>query len=635
MLLGFSGESIETSDGPATRESIAPRMQLNETRKLHLTVGSSDPLSCFKNTIYLQTLLEQCISNGDYSGVVETMRDGASPNYRIGSHSTLVLAARNGHAKIVDHLVQNGADMSFVNFRTTNPELDPYTSTIQAYELMMADSLTLSNRWTWGGLITQAVIAGIARAAGAIMIKDAVSEQNKHHPLYQVRCDGPDVIFAVQKAPQNQEAMMLRLLEQGLFSELRIVATPDFALADSVADVVLFAVRNNEPKVVRKLLDIGVDINMDVTGHGTTALREAIRCQNIDMCALLIDRGADVLCIPSFIPSKRGALGSFSNYSTDDSSISPIFAALGPLYGATSSEETKLPKVLALLLLQHGLDVNCRNSEGRTPLAMAVERGSVLETRLLLSAGADVDIEDSKGRIPLHLPVWVSGNATELVGLLASKTRNVSHQDHEGNTPLIELVKNDSNLEAVKLLLTAGASSAINAFSTKQGTALQNSTYYCTTEMMGALLDAGADPNLVKGTAVSPLMGVASVRTRGPELIKFLLDHNANAAHADIHGNTALHIVVETCGEDAVESARLLIQHGAVVDAVRESIGFGSLIRPGWDDTSPVTPLLLAVHWRSADMANFLLGKGADESILSERVRERLGTMLGRGSGGV
>lgn len=586
--------------------------------------SKTDPF--FQNTIYLQTILEKSISSGDYDGVVSSIRDGAGPNYRVGSQSPLVLAVRHGHLEIMLHLLQSGADISFVNYNATS-DLEPYTPTLQAYELMMADSLTFPNRWTRGAIFSLVVIAGIARAAGGIMIRNAVFEHNKEHPLHTVRCDGPQVISTVQKASQNQETMMLCLLEHGLFSELA-VADPGFAAADSLTDVFLHAVRNGQANVVIRLLDMGADINMDVTGYGTTALYEAIRHHDLKTTKLLISRGADINCVPTSLPAEQGRHRAYrrGSYNFDDRSISPIFASLGPSTSVGSNEETVGYQLLKFLL-EKGLDVNCRNTNGQTPLAVVVDRGSVLETELLLSFGADPDIEDSKGRIPLHLPAWGSGNVADLVRLLAPRTRNINHQDHDGNTPLIELVRNDGNLEAVKLLLAAGASSGINLFSAQKGTALQNSTYYCTTEMMGALLDTGADPNLVRGDAQSPLMGVASVRTRGPLLIGFLLARGANAAYADDRGNTALHIVVETHGENAVESARLLVQHGADVNAAREP-GCGFTIRIGQDDPSPITPLLLAVDRRIREMAELLLENGADQRILSPRARDILRAIL-------
>jgi ankyrin repeat protein len=59
---------------------------------------------------------------------------------------------------------------------------------------------------------------------------------------------------------------------------------------------------------------------------------------------------------------------------------------------------------VAALLLEHGLDVNARDSSDRTPLLLACEGwGNPATVRLLVDASAEPNVADGQGWSPLHL----------------------------------------------------------------------------------------------------------------------------------------------------------------------------------------------------------------------------------------
>ena len=53
---------------------------------------------------------------------------------------------------------------------------------------------------------------------------------------------------------------------------------------------------------------------------------------------------------------------------------------------------------VAQLLLEHGAEVNARDSRRNTPLLGASEYGHLEVARLLVENGADIDAEDDEGR---------------------------------------------------------------------------------------------------------------------------------------------------------------------------------------------------------------------------------------------
>ena len=65
---------------------------------------------------------------------------------------------------------------------------------------------------------------------------------------------------------------------------------------------------------------------------------------------------------------------------------------------------------LALQLAKDGLDVNARTDWGGTPLHMASALGCAEVVRALLEAGAEVDARDPEGQTPLAVAVFSSSN---------------------------------------------------------------------------------------------------------------------------------------------------------------------------------------------------------------------------------
>lgn len=142
-------------------------------------------------------------------------------------------------------------------------------------------------------------------------------------------------------------------------------------------------------------------------------------------------------------------------------------------------------------LLERGFNPNARNSDGKTPLTVAAESGSVAviatlvnadaeidmkstlgisplgyaarsnrpeNARMLLEFGASVDIETQDRLTPLHLAAI--GNADGTIPILIAHGAYVNCTDASGNTPLHFATHNGSGVHhnpAVKCLLECGA----------------------------------------------------------------------------------------------------------------------------------------------------------------------------------
>ena len=130
---------------------------------------------------------------------------------------------------------------------------------------------------------------------------------------------------------------------------------------------------------VRTFLDAGVpvDAHLDVTG--ATALHLAAALLRVDVAALLLERGADVMALER----RRGTpLHSLFN---------------GSCWSSERTEQT------LQLLLAAGADVNAPDSFGQSPLHAACRCCNHTGVQTLLAAGADVRARDSNGAAALHL----------------------------------------------------------------------------------------------------------------------------------------------------------------------------------------------------------------------------------------
>jgi len=130
---------------------------------------------------------------------------------------------------------------------------------------------------------------------------------------------------------------------------------------------------------------------------------------------------------------------------------------LDPDWAPIATGDTK--RELLRKLISEGCDVNARDNYGFTPLMEAARYSDGYETAtLLLAAGADPLARSTYGSTALHVAAINREADPRIVELLVSAGVNVDAHNAAGNTPLIEAVE------------------------------------FGSPGMIGALLDAGADP---------------------------------------------------------------------------------------------------------------------------------------------
>lgn len=379
---------------------------------------------------------------------------------------------------------------------------------------------------------------------------------------------------------------------------LRAGADVNAANQHAVIPLTLAAINGNA-SMIELLLKAGANPNAAVR-EGETALMTAARTGNLQAVKLLLAHGADV-------NAKETWRGQTS------------------LMWAAVEDHSDVVR----LLVRSGADLNVRSNGGFTAFIFAVRQGHIDVVGALLDAGVDVNetldvkvILRVRPRFPApeHGPsamVLAVANANyELAALLLDRGAdpNSSTQGwtalHQitwvrkpgtgSNNPAPETSGNMDSLQIVRKLVAHGAdvnarvtrptNAGLHSLNTIGATPFLLAARTADAELMGLLVELGADPLLPNEDNTTPLMVAAGVGTRSPgedagtpqevlEAVKAALEFGGDMNAADNNGETALH---GAAYKHAPAAAQLLAQK--VEDRL-----FGQKNRNGW------TPLRIAM----------------------------------------
>ena len=136
-----------------------------------------------------------------------------------------------------------------------------------------------------------------------------------------------------------------------------------------------------------------------------------------------------------------------------------------------------------------------------------------------------------------------------------------------------------------------------------------------------ALLNNGADVNeFDKTNRYTPLMLALVQRDPNTDLIKLLLDHQADVRVANKDGFNAL-TLLSNRSNGSVDLAKLLISHGADVNEATSADQPGSVYNTLSKDESP---LMLALKHNNSDLAWLYIKNGADLHVQDNREKSLL-----------
>ncbi|KAJ5642154.1 hypothetical protein N7490_006154 [Penicillium lividum] len=285
--------------------------------------------------------------------------------------------------------------------------------------------------------------------------------------------------------------------------------------------------------------------------------------------------------------------------------------------------------------LSGAFNLDERNDDGNTALAVAAFFNHIEIVRLLLESGADANSIGSGGNTPLHYGSgpWCRESSLEVVELLihhgADVTKAIDGPINNQWTPL-HLATNKWSEDVVRLLLDKGA--RVNAKDTRGVTAL-HLVHHTSTKIARLLLEHGADLSLEDEDGQTPLQVAAA--NGDEEMVKFLLGYQGLESDAKKWTQQAQFYNAVHEGDEA--TVGLLLEDG--IDMTTKNVrgeyplhwaidhghlGVASLLlKKGADidakDTFGWTALFLACANSNEEMMQFLLDNGADMNIGSDK----------------
>ena len=347
------------------------------------------------------------------------------------------------------------------------------------------------------------------------------------------------------------------------------------------------AVASNRLKLVVRLMDIQ-DYNMHRTNPaGETALHVA--CKMTSSNAIL----------EKLVEDSRCDLNAQDQHGNNALHLA--------VYSGTDVAE----KVQCILQSER-CNPNITNSEGYTPLHVAVLRKEVQSAEMLLKhLKCNPNIQDLRGNTPLHMALTGNISLPNVQPVLNHKDIDLSIQNREGNTPLHEAVRGQGPVDVVEALtLHKGCNPSIanNAGMTP----LQISVTCGKLDYTDILITSGkcSHKDIVKVTEDELLLHQA-VSSNRPKLIVALLsiqELNMNGTNSagetplhvackmrcseavleklveesrcdlnaqDQHGNTALHLALQSASESA-EKVQCILQSKRCNPNITKSEGFQS-----------------------------------------------------------
>ncbi|CAF1414359.1 unnamed protein product [Adineta ricciae] len=209
---------------------------------------------------------------------------------------------------------------------------------------------------------------------------------------------------------------------------------------------------------------------------------------------------------------------------------------------------------IARCCLDYGAEVNSLNKEGNTPLFCAAEKFSKSCAKLLLEYGADISVVNNRKKTVSEICVNEEFQQTLITvsEFIASVIRALTQGDKE----VLDRVITD-HVEGRYTL------SSLNSRFINGSTLLHTACYFNNLPAVQRLvkLDVNLDVRDFQGKT-------ALHRTRDINIIKFLLECNADINATDADGNTAIH--AKCAGERnkplELEAIRVLHEYGAELD---------------------------------------------------------------------
>ncbi|KFN50057.1 ankyrin repeat domain-containing protein [Arenimonas composti] len=365
----------------------------------------------------------------------------------------------------------------------------------------------------------------------------------------------------------------------------------------------------------RPVAPVAVDDDPD------SRLYAAARAGRIDAALAALELGADPAAAP--LPGERdqrtlpmlaallGDLRLLRELIARGVDLNAEHGGLTPLLVATRDSWHGRPEAV-MTLLTNGADARHPDADGNTPLHHAARSTDAAVAALLLDAGAVLDALNGEGFSPLGI-ACAAGNWRLARFLLE---RGAKPEPKDGQPALLAAAAGDDDAAGVQLLLRHKAK--VDGRGRGHRSALMVACAAGNAEIVGELLDAGADRNARDEDGMTPLLEVA--RGGHAAALARLAQARPDVAAVDAHGRSAL--VLATMGGAGADFVRHLMAIG-VDPELRDADGRRALEHALGAGRWPLVAVLDPHYPLPASIAEGL-AQGPFEKSPKELLREAL-----------
>lgn len=497
----------------------------------------------------------------------------------------LMQATRNGNTECVRILLQHGAKDSYTRRQRT-------TALMQAASQGSADCMRLlldagskvnardDDRMSplcFAARYGNVECLQLLLEAGAkVQVRDTRGTTPLMYAIQKGHTDCARLLIEkgakVNEADNYGESVLMQAAEAGHAACVQLLLEHGAAVSgtDPGGDTALSrAVRTDHADCVKLLLEHGAD-PAQKNKNGFTLMHVAAQCAGVKCVQLLCEAGA-----PVNVAVKDGTtplvLAIEENYRPESQSVIRFLLQHGADINHSSAMEKAIKQASSQtlqLLMQEGLGIHYRTSEGETLLHLAAAQDDISTMELLVQKGADLEATDKQGLTPLHYAA--AGGSHHSVVWLLNKGADINALTTQGSS-VYQCATAGDNVPLLKYLAAKGLSP--HHLNHRQMTALHiaaadtRSNY----SIVEHLIEQGLNPNAADADGKTPLMHAADSGYAAT-----LLEHGADIHAKDKEDRTALH-------HAALNNERYLYQ---------------ALVKKGADPHAPdiygKTPLMLA-----------------------------------------
>jgi ankyrin repeat protein len=670
-----------------------------------------------------QTPAEIAVSKGNIPALELLMSRGVRHNYYFGNRPMIIYAYETGQINAMKFIADKGADIDSENqAKETLLHIAVMKNDMATVKYLTEKKASLERKGPQGRTaLFMAAEKGYWKIAEFLIQSGAGADTSDHsgknimHILASGKNNGNNITafsaygININKADSSGLTPLMTAVKNKRWENVTSLADAgaDTGFTDNSGKTLLImAIEIQNAPLASYLIGKGADLKKRDTS-GKTALHRAASLKGKpwdSIIALIIQKGGDVNGADNTGGSPAGAAidsGNFEgfkvlldnglNINLKEKNTDPLVlyaykknskAAFTELIkrGADISlkdgegnsilhlaaEKDDRAFFTSLMQMNPDRDLNIKNSAGKTPLFISVEKGKLQFSKMLLDRKESINLQardnqgmtllhylasakvgitllstlevspqqvtesDAAGRTPLALAVYAG--LSENAAFFISKGADLNIKDQSGMTPLIIAVTK-SDLKTTSLLLNGGAS--VNVKNSDGKSLLLISYENNRTDIFDILLGAGASPSEKLGNG-NTLLHMSALGNK-LSFIGSLVKNRADLNLLNAEGKTALMLASEKGYNNSVKA---LIAGGADVklkDKAGESALFKSIKASGeggyWcadllikggaeinDRTASGTPLLHeAASLEKFSIVNLFLKNGGDPNIFNQR----------------